>query len=246
MNPDRIIPVGIDHLLVEYENIIDPVVNTAVSRLAQQLMACEWVGIEGIIPTYRSLLIQFDPLTYTAAELTRKIEDLIRSYDSEIIAVADRQLEIPVLYGGDHGPDLADVAQYNGLTPTEVIEIHEQGVYRVYMLGFNPGYPYMGGLDKRISMPRLEIPRTKVPAGSVAIGGEQTGVYSNDSPGGWRLIGHTPVRLFNPKLADPVLFRAGDTVRFHSVDQAQYDKIKAQIDAGTYQVRVTMGGDHYV
>jgi KipI family sensor histidine kinase inhibitor len=127
---------------------------------------------------------------------------------------APRSVEIPVRYGGESGPDLADVAAHTGLTPERVIEMHAAGDYLVYFVGFMPGFAYLGGLAPELSTPRLSAPRTKVRAGSVAIGGNQTGVYPMESPGGWRIIGHTSAKLFDPAAAEPTLLKMGDHVRF--------------------------------
>lgn len=241
MNPSRIIPIGIDHLLIEYEEKIDPVVNATVSQLWKSIEAQNWPGLIAMIPAYRSLLVQFDPTQWVAADLEQQIRGLLPKGEASD-ATSGRSITLPVLYGGKHGPDLQDVAKYNNLTANQVIDIHQGGSYRVYMLGFNPGYPYLGGLDPRLAIPRLKQPRTRVPAGSVAIGGEQTGVYSTASPGGWRLIGHTPVPLFDVKLENPVLLRPGDSVRFRRVDQQEYDSIIMQIENGSYQIE--MAGDN--
>ncbi len=241
MKPERIVPIGINYLLIEYPEKIAPEINAAVSQFWKQIEEQNNEGIVSIIPTYRSLLVEYDPLTWQPTDLQTKIEDIVRHNEGDAMVTAGRLVSLPVLYGGEHGPDLADVAVYNDLTPTEVIKIHTANTYRVYMLGFNPGYPYMGGLDPRIAMPRLEVPRTKVPAGSVAIGGEQTGVYSTISPGGWRLIGHTPIPLFDPQLADPVLLRPGDNIRFQSITEEDYQHIVDQVRDGSYKLKISAG-----
>ena len=240
MRPQRIAPIGINYLLIEYEDKIDPIINAAVSQVWQTIESKNWQGIIGMIPTYRSLLIHFDPAVWSTKELIGQVEQALPKTQSTV-KQNNRQVIIPVLYGGEHGPDLEDVANLNNLTAPEVIDIHENGKYRVYMLGFNPGYPYMGGLDPRLATPRLEQPRTKVPAGSVAIGGEQTGIYSTTSPGGWRIIGHTPVPLFDAKLSDPVLLRAGDNIKFKSITEQEYNDIVKQIADGNYEIQIVEG-----
>jgi inhibitor of KinA len=167
--------------------------------------------------------------------MIKNLESLIKSSSKADEIGKNRLVKIPVLYGGEKGPDIADVARINNLREQDVIEIHKSQTYRVYMLGFNPGFPYMGGLDKRIATPRLDEPRTKVPAGSVAIGGEQTGIYSITSPGGWRLIGHTPLELFNPKANDPTLLRAGDDIVFYQVNLDEYQQIENEVKNNTYR-----------
>ena len=240
MHPQRIAPIGINYLLIEYENKIDPVINEAVIQLWQTIKSKKWQGIIAMIPTYRSLLVHFDPEVWTTNKLTENINQILPNTQSKS-AENSRLVIIPVLYGGEHGPDLEDVAKINKLTVPEVVNIHENGEYRVYMLGFNPGYPYMGGLDSRLATARLAQPRTKVPAGSVAIGGEQTGIYSTTSPGGWRIIGHTPVPLFDSKLANPVLLQSGDNIKFKSINQQQYNNIVKEVANGDYQIQIIAG-----
>jgi KipI family sensor histidine kinase inhibitor len=144
---------------------------------------------------------------------------------------------IPVCYGGTFGEDIEDVAAYAGLSIDEVIRRHSAAEYRIYMLGFLPGFAYLGGLDPSIAVPRLETPRIKIPAGAVGIGGSQTGIYPMDSPGGWRFIGRTPVRPYDAGRDPPILYRAGDHIRFVPIDEAAYHKIAGQVEAGTYRIR---------
>jgi KipI family sensor histidine kinase inhibitor len=141
-------------------------------------------------------------------------------------------VRVPTRYGGVHGPDLADVARLSGLPEGEVVRRHAAPVYRVHFLGFTPGFPYLGGLDPRLATPRLDSPRARIPAGSVAIGGVQTGVYPVESPGGWRIVGRTPLRLFDPRWPAPFLLAPGDGLRFVPVDDAAFDAIAAEVLAG--------------
>ena len=170
-------------------------------------------GILNLHPAFASVLLDFDPRRWSHAA----VEDLV----NERLAAAEgsaapetRAVEIPVRYGGEFGPDLEDVARHTGLAPGEVIRLHAGGCYLVYFLGFSPGFPYLGGMPPELATPRLAAPRKRVPAGSVAIGGSQTGVYPAESPGGWRIIGRTALRLFDPQAVPPALLRAGDSVRF--------------------------------
>ena len=172
-------------------------------------------GILNLHPAYASVLVEFDPRLHSHAE----IESLVRRrtddrFLSSVSVSPPRLVEIPVHYGGLYGPDLADVARHAGLSPERVVEIHSSAAYLVHFLGFSPGFPYLGGLPPALATPRLEVPRKLVPAGSVAIGGRQTGVYPMASPGGWRIIGRTPLRLFEPGADPPVLLQMGDHVRF--------------------------------
>jgi len=171
------------------------------------------VGLLNLHPAFASVLIDFDPRRRTHAE----VESLVRARFalSEDPAVAQpRVIEIPVCYGGEFGPDLEDVARHTGLTLRQVIDLHASAAYLVYFLGFSPGFPYLGGLPPQLATPRLPAPRKRVPAGSVAIGGSQAGIYSVESPGGWRIIGRTWHVLFDASRTPPALLRAGDSIHF--------------------------------
>ena len=193
-------------------------------------------GIYETVPTYCALTIHYAPEVIRYHELCRELE--------RILAVSHKAhklntivIEIPVLYGGEYGPDLAFVAEHNHLSEEEVIRIHTETEYLIYMLGFTPGFSYMGGMNKRISTPRLKEPRVLIPAGSVGIAGDQTGIYSVDSPGGWQLIGRTPVHLYDPERDNPILLDAGMHVRFFPVDAAEYRRIQSRVEAGRYLCR---------
>jgi 5-oxoprolinase (ATP-hydrolysing) subunit B len=170
-------------------------------------------GVLNLHPAFSSVLIDFDPRRYEH----RQIEQLVRARLAEsgsMAAEPAHTIEIPVFYGGDAGPDLEDVARHTGLTPRDVIRLHSAADYLVYFLGFSPGFPYLGGLPPELATPRLPSPRRSVPAGSVAIGGSQTGIYPSASPGGWRIIGHTQISLFDAAAVPPALLRPGDHIRF--------------------------------
>ncbi|MEG2984683.1 MAG: 5-oxoprolinase subunit PxpB, partial [Peptostreptococcaceae bacterium] len=151
----------------------------------------------------------------------KKLEKKIKTTDK----LEKNIVEIPVLYGGEFGPDIETVARHNNLSVEEVMDIHSKGEYLVYMLGFTPGFTYLGGMDNKIETPRLEIPRVKIPAGSVGIAGKQTGVYPIDSPGGWQLIGRTPIKLYDINKERPILLSAGDYVKFVPINKAEYEKM---------------------
>jgi KipI family sensor histidine kinase inhibitor len=174
-------------------------------------------GILNLHPAYASVLIDFDPRRRSH----REVEQLVRASGTEAERAPTspgRTVEIPVRYGGEFGPDLEDVARHTGLAPAAVVRLHASADYLVYFLGFAPGFPYLGGLPRELATPRLAAPRKSVPAGSVAIGGSQTGVYPTESPGGWRIIGRTWLRLFDLQADPPALLRAGDHVRFVPLD----------------------------
>ena len=174
-------------------------------------------------------------------EELKKLEGSIGEEASGIVKI----FEIPTTYGGEYGPDIEFVAQHNNLTIEEVIDIHTSTNYLIYMLGFTPGFTYLGGLDKRIETPRLENPRTKIPAGSTGIAGKQTGIYPIESPGGWQLIGRTPVKLYDPFNDPPVILSAGDYVRFVRIDEEEFLRIKNEVEKGTYEVVVREEVDNF-
>jgi KipI family sensor histidine kinase inhibitor len=174
--------------------------------------ASRWRGVHEVLPGMNNLTLLFDPLEIEASEL--EIQVFAAWPQLTATAIEGRQIEIPVRYGGEDGPDLADVAAHTGLTPAEVVQRHAAADYIVYFLGFLPGFAFMGGLPASLATPRRAEPRTAVPARSIGIGGEQTGIYPLVSPGGWQLIGRTSIELFDPKNEPPILLRPGDRVRF--------------------------------
>jgi len=205
---------GDSMLLVELEPVIDPIVNEHAIMLAARIRNRGARGIRDVAPGYCTIGIHFDPLQTDLGALERAIESEYSSLSTTTVLEERPLIEIPVRYGGDLGPDLANVARYAGCTTDEVIARHVQRTYRVYMLGFVPGFAYMGRVDPSIAAPRHRVPREKVPAGSVGIAGLQTGVYPVDSPGGWQLIGHTTTVMFDANREPPSLLAAGDVVRF--------------------------------
>lgn len=219
-------PAGDRALLVVFDQQISEEINENVIRLAAFLEHEKISGIEELVPAFASLMVYYDPLRITYKELTGHIST---ANFSSVSGRTDEKVihEIPVLYGGTYGPDLEFIASYHGLTEDEVIRIHTREIYRVYMIGFVPGFPYLGGLDPRIHTPRLENPRLQTPAGSVGIAGQQTGVYPLATPGGWRIIGRTPVPLFRPEQKEkPVLIAAGDSIRFTPITSERYEELK--------------------
>lgn len=209
----KILPLGDSALLVQLGDEIDITINQHVHALAALINTSPLHGVLETVPAYSTLLVHYDPLILRDAEIQ---EWLLGKLDEvkDTNLRKPRQIEVPVRYGGEYGVDLEFVADYHHLHAEEFIRIHSATTYTVYMMGFTPGFPYMGKLDDAIVTPRLEVPRTYVPAGTVAIAGAQTGIYPIDSPGGWRLIGHTSLRLFDPEAASPFLFSPGDEVKF--------------------------------
>jgi KipI family sensor histidine kinase inhibitor len=217
MNFPTIQPVGDSALLILFGEQIDLPTNRRVHALAQILAEKAEAGLGECIPSYCGVLLNYDPLLldYPSAEgFTWEAIALIPADE----AWQPRIVEIPMMYGGECGPDLGFVAQHAGLSKAEVIRLHSEAAYPVYMMGFTPGFPYLGGLDARLASPRLDSPRSRVPAGSVGIAGEQTGIYPLESPGGWRIIGRTALRLFDPLADPPCLLAPGDEVHFIAVE----------------------------
>ena len=211
----RIVPASDASLLVSFGSDISLESHTQVLRLMRAFSKPS-LGIRNLHPAFASVLIDFDPRRRSHAE----IESLIRermAASSDAPEPKSQLVEIPVCYGGAFGPDLEEVARHAGLPPERVVELHASIEYRVYFLGFSPGFPYLGGMPAELATPRLPAPRKRVPAGSVAIGGSQTGIYSIESPGGWRLIGRTALPLFDPTANPPARLRMGDRVRFLAV-----------------------------
>jgi KipI family sensor histidine kinase inhibitor len=211
--------------LVEYGDAIDPAVNEKVRAVTALVKRSLPEGVEAVIPAYRNLSILYDPLITSPDRILPHLMGL-ETRLSEIEIPEPRTVEIPVRYGGEYGPDLGFVAEHSGLTAEEVIAIHSATVYPIYMIGFTPGFCYLGGLDSRIHTPRRKTPRTLLPGGSVGIAEAQTGMYPVDSPGGWQIIGRTPLRLFAPERENPFLYDAGDFIRFVPVSDAAYRRIR--------------------
>ena len=212
-------------LIVEFGEGIDPDINKKVRTMAAAVKNRKPDGIIEIIPTYRSLLFIYDPVQTQPRQLMALIEEL----ESTIDTVGEQSvqvIEIPVCYGGDFGLDMENVKASSNLSTEEVIRLHSRPEYPIYMVGFTPGFPFLGGLDERLFTPRLTTPRLVVPAGSVGIANNQTGMYPIDSPGGWQIIGRTPLTLFAPKKKKPFLYKAGDKIKFIPISEDQFEQIK--------------------
>ena len=226
-------PMGDRALVAEFGASINEATNRQVHALAAWIGARRVPGIVELAPTYRSLLVCYDPAVISFARLKRRLE---RFHPDVVAATAARRriLKVPCCYGGAFGPSLAGMEEITGLSAQEIVRIHSAVDYRIYMLGFLPGFPYLGGLDKRIEAPRLPSPRKAIPAGSVGIGGNQTGVYPMESPGGWRLIGRTPLPFYDPAAARPVLCQAGEFIRFVPISAEEFADIQRRVAEGGY------------
>lgn len=210
--------------LVEFGDGIDPRVNAQVRAMARAMEKNLPPGILEVIPTYRSLLFIYDPDRMDPDRLYKLVENLDdgrAAMDAEVFKV----VEIPVCYGKEFGPDIGNVQKASGLTQAQVIQVHAAPEYLIYMVGFTPGFAFLGGLDERLNTPRLNTPRMVVPKGSVGIANNQTGMYPIASPGGWQIIGRTPLNLFAPWKKDPFLYRAGDKIKFVSISESEYNRL---------------------
>ena len=233
MNEPRFLLTGDTSLAVEFGNEISESINSRIRAFNIALANSRTPGIVETVPTYRSLMIHYDPAVIGYDALKLRLQSLLGELDSIAIPPSE-VLEVPVLYGGEMGPDLGFVAGHAGMTEEEVIATHAGTEYLIYMLGFTPGFTYLGGMSEAIATPRLAQPRVKIPAGSVGIAGGQTGVYPIDSPGGWQLIGRTPGKMYDPDRAEPILPRAGQYIRFRPIDRAEFDRIAKLVEKGEY------------
>jgi len=219
-------------LVVEFGERVDRGVSERVLALAARLAAAELAGVVELVPTFRSLMVHYDPLRTAAATLQQAIEGLLA--DAAIATAPRRLWRVPVCYAAELAPDLDEVARATGLAAAEVVRLHAERRYHVYMVGFVPGFPYMGDLAPPLVLPRRADPRIRVPPGAVAIATELTAIYPLESPGGWHLIGTTPVRLFDPGRSPPALFAPGDAVAFAPIGRAEFDRVRRASERGDY------------
>lgn len=219
--PVRWSPMGEAAVIFDFGDRIDLDILRQVWALADFLVQRPLHGQTGCIPAYTTVTVFIDPVQTDIDRVGNQVEQLLSQLESAP-SVEPQVVDIPVCYGGEFGPDLAFVASHNGLTTDAVIDIHSRAEYLVYMIGFVPGFPYLGGMSPRIATPRLETPRLVIPVGSVGIGGDQTGIYPLSTPGGWRLIGRTPLELFQPTRTPPSLLQAGDRVRFYPITPGEF------------------------
>ncbi|BBU41218.1 allophanate hydrolase [Aeribacillus pallidus] len=228
-------PLGDTGIIIQFGTEISEAI---YQQIRQYVYWLEQSCIEGIVewvPAYTTLAVFYRPNIISYDELSQKLLKIGENIES--MPVPDPiVIEIPTLYGKEAGPDIQFVAETNGLSEEEVVKIHSSSDYLIYMIGFVPGFPYLGGMDKRIAAPRKKTPRSRIPAGSIGIAGEQTGIYPLETPGGWQIIGRTPVKLYDPQKQDPILLKAGDYIRFVPITEREYEKIEQQVLKGSYKV----------
>jgi KipI family sensor histidine kinase inhibitor len=230
----RFLPAGDTALVIEFGDRIDFDLNARVLRLSALVRASSIPGIVETVPTFRSLMVHYDPLGIDSATLIAAVGKLLDSHHE--VPKPVKQWRIPACYALSHAPDLEEVAQRTGLSAEELVRIHSGTRFHIYMIGFVPGFPYMGNLPEPLVLPRRVDPRIRVPPGSIAIAGNMTAIYPLESPGGWHLIGATPIRLFDLRQPRPALLSPGDTVRFEQVTVREFDAVRAAVTADRYQV----------
>ena len=219
-------PVGDRAISIDFGQVIDPKINRHIRQTIERIKELQLEGIIELVPTYCALLVEYDAMLYSYSDICNIIEPTLEEGMTDTTNELVTVVEVPTVYGGEFGPDLSFVATHNHLSEDEVVSIHSGTDYLVYMLGFIPGFTYLGGMDSRIATPRLSSPRTLIPAGSVGIAGEQTGTYPSDSPGGWQIIGRTPVTMYDMSKAQVALLNAGDYVRYVPIDESEFHRIK--------------------
>jgi KipI family sensor histidine kinase inhibitor len=230
----RFLSAGDRALIVEFGDRIDRALSADVLRLNAIIRSEGLGGVVETVPTFRSLMVHYDPLLTTRTNLEQAIKNLL---DCDLGPRNDAKLwRVPVCYEGEFAPDLAEVARLTGLTPDEVVALHSGTQFHVYMLGFLPGFPYMGDLPKALALPRRADPRLRVPAGSISIATSLTAIYPYESPGGWHLVGATPIRLFDPDRSRPALFAPGDAIVFQPIGLASFAAIRRAVENRDYEV----------
>jgi inhibitor of KinA len=232
--PASLLACGDTALIVEFGDTIDRALSETVLRLQARVQRAGLAGVLETVPTFRSLMIHYDPTATSATDLGREV--LALAHTTDAVTQRRRTWQVPVCYEPDYAPDLAEVAASTGLSPEAVVNLHLSVRYHVYMIGFLPGFPYMGDLPAQLVLPRRKDPRVRIPVGAVAIANAVTGIYPVESPGGWHLIGRTPVRMFDVRSRSPSLLAPGDAVAFTPISSATYEQILAASKAGEYRL----------
>ena len=237
-NSIRFLFSGDSALVIEFGNEISADINKKIRKMMDDIKKENIDGIIELVPTYCSLLINYDVLKIDYNTLVEKLKTFLNNDVETTEGEEVTLVEIPTLYNDEFGPDLSYVAEYNKLSKEEVIKIHTGTDYLVYMLGFMPGFTYLGGMSEKIATPRLESPRLQIYPGSVGIAGKQTGMYPSMSPGGWRIIGRTPLKLYNPDSDTPVYISSGDYVRYVSISEEEYNDILKKVENDEYKLSI--------
>lgn len=223
-------PLGDSAILLKFDQKIDPDINQKVVSVVNSLTSNPIKGVTGWIPAYCSLMVSYDPMVIHYDQLESQLEEMSSAPSGP--AKAPREFNIPVCYGGEFGVDLEEVSKETSLSIKEIIDIHTSTQFRVYMLGFIPGFVYMGSIPPELNCSRKTTPRLKVPSRSVGLAGQQTGIYPTEAPGGWQIIGRTPVNIIDLSQTNPFLFEAGDSIRFNSIDQDEYKRMRVDAKEG--------------
>ena len=237
-NSVRFLFSGDSALVIEFGNEISVDINKKIRKMMDDIKKENIDGIVELVPTYCSLLINYDVLKIDYNTLVEKLKTFLNNNLETAEGEEVTLIEIPTLYNDEVGPDLSYVAEHNKISKEEVIKIHTGTDYLVYMLGFMPGFTYLGGMSEKIATPRLESPRLQIYPGSVGIAGKQTGMYPSMSPGGWRIIGRTPLKLYNPDSDTPVYISSGDYVRYVSISEEEYNNILKKVENNEYKLNI--------
>ncbi len=237
-NSVRFLFSGDSALVIEFGNEISVDINKKIRKMMDDIKKENIDGIVELVPTYCSLLINYDVLKIDYNTLVEKLKTFLNNNLETAEGEEVTLVEIPTLYNDEVGPDLSYVAEHNKISKEEVIKIHTGTDYLVYMLGFMPGFTYLGGMSEKIATPRLESPRLQIYPGSVGIAGKQTGMYPSMSPGGWRIIGRTPLKLYNPDSDTPVYISSGDYVRYVSISEEEYNDILKKVENNEYKLNI--------
>lgn len=230
----KILIAGDSAVSIEFGKKIDPQICTMARAARLKIEEAKIKGVTELLQTYCCVMVQYDPRVIGYDELCEKLVALMADVDLNSVASEKVIMEIPVCYGGEYGPDMENVCSHTGLNEDEVVRLHSEPDYQIYMMGFLPGFVYLGGMNEKLETPRLKSPRERLDAGAVGIAGKQTGMYPLESPGGWQIIGRTPLKLYDPDREPPILYESGEYLKFVSISEAKYKELKELVDAGLY------------